>query len=217
MAKPSDACRCYGRQLRPGVVAEKQAVNAVAWSPDGRSLASGSDDGVVRFWGAGPGEELRRLEGHRSRVQSVSWSPDGRWLASGSRDSEILIWNTGTRELRRFGLEGTRARGSGPCRGRRTAAGSPSASFGDRRNSDLGRGDPIPRSGVGSRGTPPGIYHARCRGHRMAAGWPRGRLTTQFGFGMQSPAASGNDSMGTRAQSGRCPGHRMAAGWPRIR
>ena len=61
------------------------AVYSVAISPDGKWLASGSDDKTVRVWDAATGQELRRLEGHGGRVWSVSFSPDGKWLASGSR------------------------------------------------------------------------------------------------------------------------------------
>jgi WD40 repeat protein len=57
---------------------------SVAWSPDGRYLASGSRDNTVRVWDAADGRLLRTLEGHTDTVWSVAWSPDGRFLASGS-------------------------------------------------------------------------------------------------------------------------------------
>ncbi|MBL9102329.1 MAG: pentapeptide repeat-containing protein [Myxococcales bacterium] len=68
------------------------AVTAVTWSPDGRSLASASDDSV-RIWDAASGACLSFLLGHKNVVQSVAWSPDGRRLASASEDKSVRIWD----------------------------------------------------------------------------------------------------------------------------
>jgi len=58
-------------------------VNSVAFSPDGRLLASGSDDKTVRLWQVSDGVLVRTLEGHEGAVSSVAFSPDGTLLASG--------------------------------------------------------------------------------------------------------------------------------------
>jgi WD40 repeat protein len=73
------------------------AVNTVAFSPDGKHLASGSDDSGIRIWDADRGATLHTLTAHLGHVRTVAFSPDGR-LASGSADRTIRIWDiiTGT-------------------------------------------------------------------------------------------------------------------------
>ena len=72
-------------------------VGAVAYSPDGRHLATGSWDKRVRVWDVGTGTS-RTLTGHTKYVSGVRFSPDGRHLASGSLDKTVRVWDlkTGT-------------------------------------------------------------------------------------------------------------------------
>ena len=73
-----------------------ERVNSVSFSPDGRAIASGSDDGTVKLWNAAARETIATLEGHADSVRTVAFSPDGRTLASGSWDGTIRLWNTAT-------------------------------------------------------------------------------------------------------------------------
>ena len=76
----------------------KSSVNSVAFSPDGKTLASGSNDNTIRLWNVETGETIRTLTGHRSSVRSVAFNPVGQTLASGSYDKTIRLWDVTTGE-----------------------------------------------------------------------------------------------------------------------
>ena len=67
-------------------------VYSVAFSPDGKFLASGSDDNTVKVWEVGSWREVATLKGHEGSVNSVTFSPDGKFLASGSGDETVKVW-----------------------------------------------------------------------------------------------------------------------------
>jgi len=69
-----------------------RAVISVAFSLDGKMLASGSEDQTVKLWNIHTGECLETLHGHSKRVCSVAFSSDGKTLASGSGDETIKLW-----------------------------------------------------------------------------------------------------------------------------
>ncbi|MGB1285858.1 MAG: NB-ARC domain-containing protein [Aggregatilineales bacterium] len=85
-------------------------VYAVAFSPDGQTALSGSDDKTLRLWEVGAGSELRRFEGHTDQVTAVAFSPDGQTILSGSSDKTLRLWDVGSgTELRRFEGHGVTA------------------------------------------------------------------------------------------------------------
>ena len=67
-------------------------VSSLAWSPDGRRIASGSYDGTVQVWEVTTGKLLLTYRGHPTQVRKVRWSPDGRRIASGGEDSTVQVW-----------------------------------------------------------------------------------------------------------------------------
>jgi len=74
----------------------KKPVNSIAFSHDGKTLASGSDDTDVILWDLTSGRRIKTLSGHSNWVRYVAFSPDGRTLASGSRDETIILWDIAT-------------------------------------------------------------------------------------------------------------------------
>ena len=69
------------------------SVNALAWSPDGKFIASASDDTFVQVFDAATGTRRLIYRGHTEEVAAVAWSPTGQLIASGGQDRTVQIWN----------------------------------------------------------------------------------------------------------------------------
>ncbi|MBD2302085.1 serine/threonine-protein kinase [Nostoc sp. FACHB-190] len=73
-------------------------VNAVAFAPNRRIFASGSDDQTIKLWNLATGTEINTLKGHLKWIWAIAFHPDGKILASGSADKTIKLWNLATAE-----------------------------------------------------------------------------------------------------------------------
>jgi WD40 repeat protein len=74
--------------------AHEGSAYCVAFAPDGESLATGADDGVIRVWQARAGPVPPPLRGHARTVTAAAFSSNGRWFASASTDGTARLWDT---------------------------------------------------------------------------------------------------------------------------
>src|SRR5262249_42943480 len=83
-------------------------VEGLACSPDGRRLATSSEDRTIKLWDTTTGAEVFTLRGHTDGVLCVAFSPDGRRIASGGYDRTVRVWDTSppaSQDLFRRGAE----------------------------------------------------------------------------------------------------------------
>ncbi|MDP7060111.1 MAG: protein kinase [Candidatus Marinimicrobia bacterium] len=88
---PSNVFIRFVSELRT-LTGHGEAVWSVTFSPDGKTLASGSYDKTIKLWRVRDGRLMKTITGHGGSVLSVAFSPDGKTLASGSYDKSIKLW-----------------------------------------------------------------------------------------------------------------------------
>ncbi len=93
-------------KLLKSLEAPMQFLEGLAWSPDGKRLASVARDNVLRVWDVEAGKELRQFSEPARTFRHVAWSPDGRRLATSSEDHTAYLWDVdGPAEPRPLGPE----------------------------------------------------------------------------------------------------------------
>ena len=87
-------------ELKATLQENEEHVNSVVFSPNGRTVASGSKDAAIRLWDVESATLTAKLIGHTREVKSVAFSLDGKTVASGSRDRTVRLWDVGADKLK---------------------------------------------------------------------------------------------------------------------
>ncbi|HVS72085.1 MAG TPA: hypothetical protein VHQ47_12590 [Phycisphaerae bacterium] len=98
-APAGDDARAAAEEGMVSLKGHTDGITALAFSPDGKLLASGSGDRTIIIWDVHSGKQLHRLEGHEAAITSLNFSPDGKYLVSSAAESTIDLWNTKTWQI----------------------------------------------------------------------------------------------------------------------
>lgn len=99
-------------RMRYRLEGHDRQMDAISWSPDGRWIATGSDDSTVRVWDAASGRNLHTITDAGSEIQALDWSPDSERLAAGGFDGHIRMYDVTPATARfAFSLAGTSTTG----------------------------------------------------------------------------------------------------------
>lgn len=91
--KPVKLFDIQSGQIIMSLANHPKRVYEIAFSPDGKYLASGSEDETIKLWNVKTAQLIKTFEGHTSYISSIIFSPDGKTLISGSNNGVIKIWN----------------------------------------------------------------------------------------------------------------------------
>ncbi|MCB1193496.1 MAG: PD40 domain-containing protein [Leptospiraceae bacterium] len=81
-----------GKEIRT-ITSHSHYATCLSFSPDGKAIATGSNDKTIKLWDVRTGLEIRTLFGHSNSITSVAFSPDGKLIATGSLDKTAKLWN----------------------------------------------------------------------------------------------------------------------------
>lgn len=88
-----------GNSLGPPITGHTDTINALAFSPDGQRLVSGSDDRTMRLWDLQGNPIGEPIEGHTDNINAIAFSPDGQMFISASRDRTLRLWDRDGRPI----------------------------------------------------------------------------------------------------------------------
>ena len=81
--------------VRSRLSGHQRGINALSFSPDGRTLATAGADRCIKLWDLATGKERATLSDHVGWVKSVVFSPDSAWLAYSGNDATVRVWDLG--------------------------------------------------------------------------------------------------------------------------